>query len=42
VIDGRRAINDFVVHVVDVRQLNKVIADLSRLRGVSKVERLRG
>ncbi len=42
VIDGRRAINDFVVHVVDVRQLNKVIADLSRLRGVSKVERVRG
>lgn len=41
VIDGRRAINDFVVNVVDVRQLNKVIADLSRLRGVSKVERVR-
>ncbi len=42
VIDGRRAINDFEVMVTDVVQLNEVIANLSRLRGVTRVERVKG
>ena len=42
VIDGRRAVNDFEVVVSSVQQLNEVIGALSRLRGVTRVERVRG
>ncbi|MBM4344848.1 MAG: bifunctional (p)ppGpp synthetase/guanosine-3',5'-bis(diphosphate) 3'-pyrophosphohydrolase [Deltaproteobacteria bacterium] len=40
--EGRRAVNDFEVVVADVAQLNGVIASLGRLRGVARVERVRG
>lgn len=40
--EGRRAVNDFEVVVADVSQLNGVIASLGRLRGVARVERVRG
>jgi guanosine-3',5'-bis(diphosphate) 3'-pyrophosphohydrolase len=42
VIDGRRAVNDFEVVVHNVGQLNSVIGALSRLGGVTRVERVRG
>ncbi len=42
VIDGRRAINDFEVMVNNVSQLNGVISSLGRIKGVTRVERLRG
>jgi GTP pyrophosphokinase len=41
-IDGRRAVNDFEVVVSSVVQLNEVIDRLSRLKGVTRVERVRG
>ncbi|MSQ83979.1 MAG: bifunctional (p)ppGpp synthetase/guanosine-3',5'-bis(diphosphate) 3'-pyrophosphohydrolase [Myxococcales bacterium] len=40
--EGKRAVNDFEVMVSDVGQLNAVIASLSKLRGVARVERVRG
>ena len=42
VFDGRRAINDFEVRVTGLTQLSAVIAALSNLRGVTRVERVRG
>lgn len=41
VIDGRRAVNDFEVVVNNVAQLNAVISSLSKIRGVTRVERVR-
>ncbi len=41
VIEGRRAVNDFEVLVHNLQQLNDVIAKLSKLRGVTRVERVR-
>ncbi len=38
---GLRAVNDFEVVVADLTQLNGVIASLTRVRGVSRVERVR-
>jgi len=38
---GLRAINDFEVVVADTVQLNAVIGSLARLRGVSRVERVK-
>ena len=42
VVEGRRAINDFEVVVADLKQLSEVIRALSKLRGVTRVERVRG
>lgn len=41
VVEGRRAINDFEVVVHDLKQLNSVGQALARLKGVTKVERVR-
>jgi guanosine-3',5'-bis(diphosphate) 3'-pyrophosphohydrolase len=42
VVEGRRAVNDFEVVVSSVGQLNEVIDKLAKLRGVTRVERVRG
>lgn len=42
VVDGRRAVNDFEVVVSNVVQLTEVIDKLGTLRGVTRVERVRG
>ena len=41
VIDGHRAINDFEVQVNNLQQLQGILAALGRIRGVTKVERVR-
>ena len=41
VIDGHRAINDFEVVVHNLAQLQGILASLGRIRGVTKVERVR-
>jgi GTP pyrophosphokinase len=41
VIEGRRAVNDFEVVVYDVKQLSAVLQSLSRIKGVTRVERVR-
>jgi GTP pyrophosphokinase len=42
VVEGRKAVNDFEVTVSSIDQLQGVIASLSRLKGVTRVERVRG
>ena len=41
VIDGHRAINDFEVVVHNLAQLQGILASLGRIRGVTRVERVR-
>ncbi len=41
VIDGHRALNDFEVVVHNLAQLQGILASLGRIRGVTRVERVR-